>query len=609
MSTDDPKKQLPFSQLGPYAIKYCLGSGGMGAVYFGVDETNGQRAAIKVLSQSLAMDRNFRRRFGAEIETLKKLKHPNIVELLGYGEQEGFLFYVMEMVEGRTLQGELQAGHCFDWQQTARIGVEICQALKHAHDRGVIHRDLKPANLLFSKDEHVKLADFGIAKLYGMAQMTAAGGVLGTADYMAPEQAESKPVTARSDLYSLGSVLFSLLAGRPPFIGRSVPEVLRKLTTEDAPPVRRFAPHTPREFELLIAQLLEKDPQQRIATALATGNRLKAMAYALSQETRVTDTPHEPPPPSSSTPQRVRSVPPDGLTRSPDSVIHNVDFDESAFDRHDDSTMSASDLRDAATSDDEGPGEDTAGGSTHFTTYDEAARLHDTYHASAEESTPLWLKIAPLVLGVVAIAALIWYATRPVTADALYKQIMAAAESTETQSLATVETEMQQFLQLFPGDDRGKEIKSLLEELNLYRLERRYRRRARFRSGIDSLTVPERAYVAAIRFAEDDPFEALVKLRALVDVYSGMEQDDDIEKCLRLAAEQIASIEERAKTITAENLDLINQRLDAADAIEATDSVKANTIRQGIISLYQNEPWADAAVQRARQAIDQASSG
>ena len=178
-----------------------------------------------------------------------------------------------------------------------------------------------------------------------MSHLTVAGGVLGTADFMAPEQAESEPVSVRTDLYSLGSVLFTLLAGRPPFVARSAPEVMRKLTSEPAPPVRRFAPHTPREFEQIIAQLLEKDPQRRIATALATGNRLKAMAFALTHETRIEGSADEEmiqeerPPKARDANDGLSS----GMTRSPDSVVQNVDFVEGSLERHKSSTVVASD--------------------------------------------------------------------------------------------------------------------------------------------------------------------------------------------------------------------------------------------------------------------------
>ena len=168
----------------------------------------------------------------------------------------------------------------------ARIGIAVAQALKHAHDRGIIHRDLKPANLLIDEQDHIKLTDFGIAKLYGGTNVTAEGGVLGTADYMAPEQADGKQVTSRCDLYALGSVLYALLTGRPPFGGKTIVQVITALKNDKPIPVRRLAPDTPEEFENIIVQLLEKDPQKRIPTALALANRLKAMEHALSLETR-----------------------------------------------------------------------------------------------------------------------------------------------------------------------------------------------------------------------------------------------------------------------------------------------------------------------------------
>ena len=248
---------MPLEQLGPYKIERMLGRGGMGAVYAGVNEQTQERAAVKVLSPTLADDSAFRQRFKAEIETLKALHHPNIVQLFGYGEQDGHLFYAMELVEGHNLQDAMAAGRKFNWREVCHIGIEICQGLKYAHNVGVIHRDLKPANLLITPDDTIKLTDFGIARLFGMSHLTADGGVLGTADYMAPEQAEGRPVSARCDMYSLGCVLFALLARRPPFAGPSLPEVLHALRYDPAPSVRRYAPQTPPELDRIIAQLLE----------------------------------------------------------------------------------------------------------------------------------------------------------------------------------------------------------------------------------------------------------------------------------------------------------------------------------------------------------------
>ena len=274
-------------RLGPYRIVRVLGRGGMGTVYEGIHDETQERAAIKVLSQQYADDDSFRQRFIAEIEVLKELKHPNIVELHGDGEQDGMLFYAMEFVDGQSLQQELQAGHHFEWSEVTKIAVDVCNALKHGHDHGIIHRDLKPANLLRAKDGAIKLADFGIAKHFKTSDLTAAGCIVGTADYMAPEQADGLPVTYRTDLYSLGTVMFTLLARRPPFAGGSVVKVFHKLKYEEAPALRRLAPKVPVELELIVSQLLAKDPDDRLPTALVLANRLKAMEFGLAAGTVV----------------------------------------------------------------------------------------------------------------------------------------------------------------------------------------------------------------------------------------------------------------------------------------------------------------------------------
>ncbi len=137
----------------------------MGAVYEGVNSETGEAAAVKVLNPHLADDEGFCQRFDLEIETLKKLKHPNIVRMLGYGQQDGHLFYAMELVRGHSVEEELQQGRRFNWREVVQDSVKLCKALRHAHDHGVIHRDLKPANLLLTEDESdIKLTDFGIAR-------------------------------------------------------------------------------------------------------------------------------------------------------------------------------------------------------------------------------------------------------------------------------------------------------------------------------------------------------------------------------------------------------------------------------------------------------------
>ncbi len=597
----------PFERLGPYIIESSVGSGGMGSVFLGVDEQTGERAAVKVLAPALAADPSFRERFGTEVETLKKLRHPHIVQLLGYGEQDGQLFYAMEMVEGRTLQQELQAARRFQWREVARIGVQICQALKHAHDRGVIHRDLKPANLLYTADEQIKLADFGIAKLYGMTQLTVAGGVIGTADYMSPEQGEGKGVTARSDLYSLGSVLFTLLAGQPPFASRTAAEVVHKLRYEAAPLVRRFAPDTPEEFELIVAQLLEKDPNDRIATALAVANRLKAMDYALSIETRITsdsdefDLAHDEDhdlaagedPSATAATQDTRAVTP--LDRVTDPSVDDLQ-------QHRNSTVAMPGA--PATGDQSQETPDTQ--STHFTTFDEEARQRAALMTAPDDTPPLWLKIGPLLVAVVLIVAAIWYFSRPATAESLYKKIMLVADDGETAELIKVESEIDQYIERFPDTQQHDEVRQLRDELNKYRLQKRYERQARSHSKPEDHGPVEHAYINATRLATTDPLAAVHQLQALLDVYTGADISEEDQRCLNLARDQLRALAAQSQELYDTNLEAIRLRLDVADAMADEQPQRARAIRQGVVALYGADAWAQGAVERAQQALAEA---
>ena len=273
---------MPLDHLGPYRLVRRLGRGGMGTVYEGVSTETGQPAAVKVLNPQLAEEEGFRERFEIEIETLKKLKHPNIVRLYGWGEQGEQLYYAMELVHGASLEDELQAGRRFTWRETTQLGIKLLRALKHAHDHGVIHRDLKPANLLLTPDGELKLADFGIARLFGNTRLTSTGGPIGTAEYMAPEQADGRRITSQCDLYSLGGVLFAMLAGRPPFRGTSILEVLQMHRSTEPPPVTRFAPDVPKELSELISRLLSKEPADRGANAALVARQLAALEHGLS---------------------------------------------------------------------------------------------------------------------------------------------------------------------------------------------------------------------------------------------------------------------------------------------------------------------------------------
>ena len=264
---------MALDSIGPYQFKGILGRGGMGTVYRGSHNDTGELHAVKVLAPTYAHDPHFRGRFESEIKALIQLNHPNIVRLLSYGQEDGMLFFAMELVEGNSLFHMQKKGHSFDWREILNIARGVSLGLRHAHDRGIIHRDLKPGNLLMADSAEgepslVKITDFGIAKQFG-ASLNTGENVLGTMDFMSPEQAKGEPVTFKSDLYSLGTVMFTLLSGRPPFTANSVEESLRNLTRVPAPRISSMVPNVPEELDELIRRLMAKQPDKRIHTAQA----------------------------------------------------------------------------------------------------------------------------------------------------------------------------------------------------------------------------------------------------------------------------------------------------------------------------------------------------
>jgi serine/threonine-protein kinase len=265
------------SRLGPWVIEKELGRGGMGRVYLAREEPTGRQAAVKVLAPELAQETGFLYRFQREIEALSQLDHPNIVHFYEAGLQDGHYFYAMEYVEGRSFEELLQERDRLPWAEVVDAALQICPALKHAHDRGIIHRDLKPPNLLRTPAGVVKLTDFGIAKVFAGQRLTHTGGIVGTAEYLSPEQAAGKPVTKRSDLYCLGVVLYTLLTGRTPFQGTSMLDLLHKHRFAQFDRPGKLVPELPYELDELVCQLLEKDPTRRPADALVLQRQLDSI--------------------------------------------------------------------------------------------------------------------------------------------------------------------------------------------------------------------------------------------------------------------------------------------------------------------------------------------
>ena len=250
-----------------YQLVNHIARGGMAQVYLARDLLLDRPVALKVLFPELSVDRAFVERFRREAKAAANLTHPNIVSIYDWGQGENTYFIVMEYVDGRTLSSILRDGP-LDPARAAGIGADVAAALDFAHRRGVIHRDVKPGNVLINNSGQVKVADFGIARAIGTSEdLTQTGSVMGTATYFSPEQAQGYGVDPRSDVYSLGVVLYEMATGRAPFTGDSPVSIAYKHVKEAVPVPRSVNPAVPAAFEAIVLKCLEKQPENRYQTA------------------------------------------------------------------------------------------------------------------------------------------------------------------------------------------------------------------------------------------------------------------------------------------------------------------------------------------------------
>ncbi len=270
-----------------YRLTERIATGGMGEVWRGTDELLGRPVAIKLLSARHASDEQFRARFRAEARYAGSLSHPGIARVYDYGESvagsggddqpAGVAYLVMELVEGQPLSAVLARGDRMTADATLDIVAQAARALAAAHEAGIVHRDVKPGNLLITPDGQVKITDFGIARAALAAHLTQSGMVIGTAQYVSPEQATARPVTAASDIYSLGVVAYECLAGRPPFTAET-PLALALAHVNDRPP--QLPDDVPPQVAALVGQMMAKDPAARPASAQVVADRAVALGDA-----------------------------------------------------------------------------------------------------------------------------------------------------------------------------------------------------------------------------------------------------------------------------------------------------------------------------------------
>ena len=254
--------------LGQYQIVRELGRGGMAIVYEAYQPSLSRTIAIKVLPPQFAADKAFVQRFLLEARAAARLEHPNIVAVHDVAEDQGIYYIVMQKLEGESLQALLRRTGRLPLERAVRIVAQVAAALAYAHAAGIVHRDIKPANIIVGPRDHAWLTDFGIAKaITGGIQVTQTGAVVGTPEYMSPEQARGKPVGPTSDIYALGIVLYQALAGRPPFEADAAHVILYKHVFEAPPPVRARLPELSAEVDVILAKALAKDPEQRFQSA------------------------------------------------------------------------------------------------------------------------------------------------------------------------------------------------------------------------------------------------------------------------------------------------------------------------------------------------------
>ncbi|HSN67750.1 MAG TPA: protein kinase, partial [Thermoanaerobaculia bacterium] len=291
----------PGMRLGRYEIVAAVGAGGMGEVYRAVDTRLDRSVAIKVLPKDLSQNDSLRQRFEREARTISSLSHPHICGLFDVGHEDGVDYLVMELLEGETLAERLTRGP-LPLEQALRCAIEIASALEKAHKQGIVHRDLKPANVMLTKGG-AKLLDFGLARIAegepghameGSTQhmpLTEEGTILGTVQYMAPEQLEGKEADARTDLFALGALLYEMVAGRRPFDGTSRASVIAAIMERQPRPISDLQPLTPPALERVVRTCLAKDPDERWQSAHDVGAELRWIAEGTSQPNVLTPAP------------------------------------------------------------------------------------------------------------------------------------------------------------------------------------------------------------------------------------------------------------------------------------------------------------------------------
>lgn len=311
-------------KLGRYELREPIGRGGMSAVYLGYDPMLDREVAIKILPPNLAKKPVYQKRFLEEARALGRVDHHNLIRVYAVGQEGATSYYAMELVRGISLHDAIQTSGRLDANETLAIFGQFLLGLQAIHQAGIVHRDIKPGNIMLSETGRVILMDFGLARRADRQAITVTGCVLGTPEYMSPEQARGEQTNARSDLYSAGIVLYQMLCGQAPFRGKDTLAILRRHVEAPVPPMPKSVRGVPPELEKILQHLLEKKPEQRPANAAAASNALgallpdtraaeqivRALVAATQKQIQRKPTTPEPPPPRADDKSPAKTTPP-----------------------------------------------------------------------------------------------------------------------------------------------------------------------------------------------------------------------------------------------------------------------------------------------------------
>jgi eukaryotic-like serine/threonine-protein kinase len=530
--------------IGPFAVEKELGAGAMGAVYLARLAETGQRVAIKVVAAGLDSNPTIMARFKRETAILKQLKHPNIVRLVATGKFQGTPYYAMEFIDGESLDRVIARRGRLTWEEVVEFGQQLCAALQHAHENGILHRDLKPSNVMILPNGTAKLTDFGIAKDLDRTQLTADHCTVGTASYMSPEQCKGeRELTTRSDLYSMGVMFYELLTGRKPFVADDpMAMFMLHLNGTFERPSRRIL-DIPVWLDNLVCQLLEKQPDQRPVSAAMVGRALSQVKEkVLAQQSAGVDA---------------------ARTRNVDRPRGQAKLEDEDKD---------------------------------------AARTLLGRKKRKKKAVPIfqrrWFQGAILSLLLVGIVIVLARALRPPSPDELYAQASGIMEDSDPERWEHAKKPIDEFLERYPDHEKARLVRSWATRIEAQEQEDSLRRRMHLRHNLGLEFEPrsdaEGLAYQAVRYQD---FGDLATARERWQELKKKTEKDASEKAWRLVAER--KLEElkgkapepknpkEAKAEAAGRVALVQKKVkEALKLVDAGKTTEARSLADDIVNLY-----------------------